>query len=222
MAGTGLKVAAKVAGAGLVIADAAGNVVDAVDAFKNGDIAEGLSQSGFATAKAATLAAGPLAPVAYGAIMATEYANEKIKASTAEIEAVVGDLNQRTEEVFKTKVLGAIREQGKKAPIEKLLDKYKNFDKTKAEVDPLTEKMKKLQAQLDKMNDSTWDKLFNGDKIRKLYNEIDELNMQRQEILGKAGLSLNELGKSKDRLLDSRSSEAILKQMSPEMQARFK
>ena len=49
MAGTGLKVAAKVAGAGLVIADAAGNVVDAVDAFKNGDIAEGLSQSGFAT-----------------------------------------------------------------------------------------------------------------------------------------------------------------------------
>jgi hypothetical protein len=46
----------------------------------------------------------------------------------------------------------------------------KNFDKTKAEVDPITEKMAKLQAQLDKMNDSTWDKLFNGDKIRKLYN----------------------------------------------------
>lgn len=222
MAGRGLKVAAKAAGATLVVADAAGNAVSAYDAFKNGDIAEGISQSGFATAKAATLAAGPLAPVAYGAIMATEMVNDTIKASTAEIEEAVDDLNQRTEEVFKTKVLGAIKEQGKKAPIEKLLDKYKNFDKTKAEVDPLTEKMKKLQSQLDKMNDSTWDKLFNGDKIRKLYNEIDELNMQRQEILGKAGLNLNEISHSKDRLLDSRSSEAILKQMSPEMQARFK
>ena len=222
MAGKGLKVAAKAAGAALVVADAAGNAVEAYDAFKNGEIAEGLSQSGFATAKAATLAAGPLAPVAYGAIMATEMVNDTIKASTAEIEGAVDDLNQRTEDVFKAKVLGAIKEQGKKAPIEKLLDKYKNFDKTKAEVDPLTEKMKKLQSQLDGMNDSTWDKLFNGDKIRKLYNEIDELNMQRQEILGKAGLNLNEISRSKDRLLDSRSSEAILKQMSPEMQARFK
>ncbi len=222
MAGKGLKVAAKAAGAALVIADAAGNTVEAYDAFKNGEIAEGLSQTGFATAKAATLAAGPLAPVAYGAIMATEAINDSIKASTAEIDAAVDDMNQRTEEVFKTKVLGAIKEQGKKLPFDRLLDKYKNFDKTKAEVDPLTEKMQKLQAKLDKMNDSTWDKLFNGDKIRKLYNEIDELNMQRQEILGKAGLNLNEISKSKDRLLDSRSSKAILEQMTPEMQARFK
>lgn len=222
MAGKGLKVAAKAAGAALVVADAAGNAVEAYDAFKNGEIAEGLSQIGFSTAKAATLAAGPLAPVAYGAIMATEMVNDTIKASTAEIEAAVDDLNQRTEEVFKPKVLGAIKEEGKKSPIERLLDKYKNFDKTKAEVDPLTEKMKKLQSQLDKMNNSTWDTLFNGDKIRKLYNEIDELNMQRQEILGKAGLEMNEIRISKDRLLDSQSSNAILKRMTPEMQARFK
>ena len=93
MAGKGLKVAAKAAGAALVVADAAGNAVEAYDAFKNGEIAEGLSQSGFATAKAATLAAGPLAPVAYGAIMATEMVNDTIKASTAEIEGAVDDLN---------------------------------------------------------------------------------------------------------------------------------
>jgi hypothetical protein len=46
--------------------------------------------------------------------------------------------------------------------------------------------------------------------------------MQRQEILGKAGLNLNEISKSKDQLLDSRSSKDILRTMTPEMQARFK
>jgi hypothetical protein len=93
MAGKGLKVAAKAAGSALVVADAAGNTIEAYDAFKNGEIAEGLSQSGFATAKVATLAAGPLAPVAYGAIMATEMVNDTIKASTAEIEGAIDDMN---------------------------------------------------------------------------------------------------------------------------------
>lgn len=220
--GKGLKVAAKTAGAALVVADAAGNAVSAYDAFKNGDIAEGISQSGFATAKVATLAAGPLAPVAYGAIMATEMINDAIKASTAEIEGAVDDMNQRTEEVFKTKVLGAIREQGKRESIDKLLGKMKNFDKTKAEVDPISEKMAKLQAQLDKMNGSNFSKIFSGAKIRELSNQIDELNMQRLEILGKSGLNLDEISKSKDRLLDSRSSRDILRTMTPEMQARLK
>jgi len=141
-----LKIGAKALGTGLVLADAGMDLWDAGAAIKEGDYGEALSKGGFATAKTATLAAGPLAPVAYGAIMATEAINDTIKASTAEIEAITDDMNKRTEEVFKTKVLGAMREQGKKIPIEKLLDKYRNFDKTKAEVDPLTEKMKRLQA----------------------------------------------------------------------------
>ncbi len=170
MVGKGLKVGAKALGAGLVVADAAGNVIDAYGAFKKGEIAEGLSQTGFAGAKAATLAAGPLAPVAYGAIMVAEAANEAIKESAAQIDSITDDLNKKMEEDFKGKVLAAMKKQGEKNPLDKLLDKYKNFDEIKAKADPLTAKINELEKQHEKMSSSWWHASFNGDKIRKLAN----------------------------------------------------
>ncbi len=41
-------------------------------------------------------------------------------------------------------------------------------------------------------------------------------------MLAKAGLNLRELDRGKAKLLDSREASGILKQMTPEMQARFK
>jgi len=171
---TALKTAGKLAGGALVAVDVGMDVWDAGKAFKEGDIGKGITKSGFATAKAASLAAGPLAPVAYGAIMAAEALNSKIEASTAEIEAIADDLNKKTEKDFKGKVLAAIKKQSEKNPLDRLLDKYKNFDEIKAKADPLTAKIKELEKQHEKLS-SGWRAGFNGDKIRKLANQIEDL-----------------------------------------------
>ncbi len=82
----------------------------------------------------------------------------------------------------------AIKKQGEKDPLEKILDKYKNFDKAKAEADPLTKKMNELQEEIDSA--SVWyKKAFTGEKVKNLHAELNKIKFERDTLLAKAGLT---------------------------------
>lgn len=221
---TALKTVGKVAGGALVAVDAAMDIYDMAGAIKEGDYGKAVTKGGFATAKAASLATGPLAPVAFGAIMAAEAVAGKIDESSQAFEEAVTEMNERTQAGMK--FLNDIYAQKKKddaskTNIDKLLEKIQKYDQTKAEYDPLKKKRDEISKKLKEAQESTFS-WMKGKKIRELLAQEDALNQQLREVEAKSGLSGWELQHDKNRILDSRSSGYLLKQMSPEMQARFK
>ena len=221
---TALKTAGKVAGGALVAVDAAMDIYDMAGAIKKGDYGKAVTKGGFATAKAASLATGPLAPVAFGAIMAAEAVAGKIDESSQAFEEAVTEMNERTQAGMKS--LNDIYAQKKKddaskTNIDKLLEKIQKYDQTKAEYDPLKKKRDEISKKLKEAQESTFS-WMKGKQIKELLAQEDALNQQLSEMTAKSGLSDWELQHDKNRILESRSSGYLLKQMSPEMQARFK
>lgn len=221
---TVLKTVGKVAGGALVALDVGMDAWDAINAARAGEYGEAASKTGFAAAKAATLAAGPFAPVAYGAIMGAEAIKGKIDDSAKAFDEAISDMNARTaagmdklKEIYAQKKI----DDASKTGIDKLVEKYKKYDQTKAEFDPLLKQRDEISKRLKEAQESTFS-FMKGNTIKKLMEEEDKLNQQLRELTAKSGLSEWELKHDKDQIANSRSSKALLKQLPPEMQERFK
>lgn len=221
---TALKTVGKVAGRALVALDVGMDAWDAINAAKVGEYGKAASKIGFAAAKAATLAAGPFAPVAYGAIMGAEAIKGKIDDSAKAFDEAINDMNARAaagmdklKEIYAQKKI----EDANKSGIDKLLEKYKKHDQTKAEFDPLLKQRNEISKRLKEAQESTFS-FMKGDTIKKLLEEEDKLNQQISELTAKSGLSEWELEHDKNQIADSRNSQALLKRLSPEMKERFK
>ena len=215
--------ALKVGGGILAVADGGMDLFDSYDKFKSGDTTQGIAKAGLGTAKIASLAGGP---IAMAAVMAADYANDKLVESTKayeEMEKMVGDqLYDHGKAIggpMKT-LTDAIKKQGEKNPLDKILDKYKNFDKAKAEADPLTKKMKELQEEIE--SSSKWyNKAFTGEKVKNLHAELNKIKFERDTLLAKAGLTIGEIERGKLQLENSREVKHLMTQLTDEQKAKY-